>query len=88
MTNFETDHSVCADNHQSRLSRLGQNILMPLAELQNRRKLRSSFAKLPEKILRDVGLTHHDVEVSCSLPLSHSAADALCKIANTRAGNW
>ncbi len=85
---FEFDHSIRSDRHQSRLSRLGQHIPIWLAELQNRRKLRSSLAKLSEKDLRDISLTRHDAQASCNFPLSHDAADELCNIATTRAGNW
>ena len=88
MTIFEITHSIRSDSHQSRLSRLGQYIPIWLSELQNRRKIRSSIAKLSEKDLRDISLTRHDVQASCDLPLSRNAADELCKIAKTRAGNW
>lgn len=61
MTIFETAHSICADNHHSKLSRLVQNIQARLADHQNRRRLRNELANLSNQILRDVGLTRHDV---------------------------
>jgi uncharacterized protein YjiS (DUF1127 family) len=88
MTIFEIEHSFSSDRHHSRLSRLGQNLLMRLAELQKRRKLRGSFAKLPEKVLRDISLTRHDVQVGCGWSPSRDAVDGLCKTAGTRVGNW
>lgn len=88
MTIFDFQHSYPSDRHLSRLSRLGQSILMQLAEIQNRRKLRSGLAKLSEKDLRDISLTRHDVLTCCNMPKSRDAADELCKIAETRAGNW
>lgn len=88
MTIFDIEQSFRSDRHHSRLSRLGQHILMRLAELQNRRKLCGSLARLSEKDLRDISLTRHDVQASCNLPLDRDAADELCKTAKTRAGNW
>lgn len=88
MTIFNIEHSLPSDQSDSKLLQLGQNINLWWAEIQNRRKLRSSLTKLSEKDLRDICVTRNDVQASCNSSLSCDAAQELSKTAKARAGNW
>ena len=59
-----------------------------LSEAAQRRRIRNSIGHLPEKYLRDIGLTEHDVSSATKLPLPFSSARELSATTKTRAGNW
>ena len=88
MTRIYITNSILSDHDQSALSRMVQTIRAWISEFRIRRRLRNELANLSNQILRDIGMIRDDVQVSCNWSLSRDAVDELCKIANTRVGNW
>ena len=59
-----------------------------LSEALRRRRIRRSFGRMPDAMLRDIGLTRYELEVALSLPLRESASDTLAQATDREAGRW
>lgn len=59
-----------------------------LAEVITRHRIRRSLGGLNAEMLRDIGLTPHDLNMALGLPMSRDAADALDRAALGTPPNW
>lgn len=59
-----------------------------LAEWSRRRQIRKAYGPISDVLLRDIGLTPHELEEALAKPMAKNASDALVRAAAARAGNW
>jgi uncharacterized protein YjiS (DUF1127 family) len=62
--------------------------MFQLAEWSRRRQIRQAYGPISETLLRDIGLTPHELEEALAKPMTEDASDALVRAAVARAGNW
>jgi uncharacterized protein YjiS (DUF1127 family) len=62
--------------------------MFQLAEWGRRRQIRKAYGPISEVLLRDIGLTPHELEEALAAPMAEDASDALVRAAAARAGNW
>lgn len=72
----------------SRPARQTLPLIALLAEVVTRHRIRRSLGGLNAAMLRDIGLTSHDLNVALALPLTRSAARSLDDAGRAATARW
>ena len=81
-------HPTVPSNRKAIFPMLWRSIKSFYNEARNRRAIRSQLSNLPDRYLRDIGLTQSDVQATRGLPLFRDAATEITTRARTQSRNW